>query len=304
MEPRAPRDSSFPAVEVRARAKLNWYLRVLGRRDDGYHDLETVMSTVSLFDTLTFQPLNDSQLRLTMTVLNGDSPASVAAIPLDDRNLVCRAARLLQDVAGCRLGAAIHLVKRIPSQAGMGGGSSNAAATLIGLNRLWNLQWPASELVALASRLGSDVPFFASGHRSAICRGRGEAIEPLTAKSRPAVVLIKPPEGLSTADVYRAWRPRQLTAPLDAFLSAWLAGDGARAASRLLNDLQPAAESIGTSTARLAEWFSHQSPWGHQLTGSGSAYFGVFPHFDRASVVARRLAARNWGRVWVLRANV
>jgi 4-diphosphocytidyl-2-C-methyl-D-erythritol kinase len=155
-----------PAFTLPSFAKINLYLRVLGRRGDGFHELFTVFQTVSLCDSLTFEEADG----LTLT-------CDDARIPTDDRNLVIKAAKRLRETAGIERGARMHLEKNIPSPGGLGGGSSNAAVTLIGLSRLWGIELPATDRQTIAAGLGSDVPFFLEGG-TAIGTGRGEIIEP------------------------------------------------------------------------------------------------------------------------------
>src|SRR5580765_8949946 len=166
-------------VTVFAPAKLNLILKVLGKRADGYHELETLMVSVDLYDTLTFR--DDPTGNLSLTCRDGgprlarSPPREMPGVGQD--NLAIRAARLLQETTRTSHGARIELMKRIPLAAGLAGGSSDAAATLSGLNRLWNLGLTAVELMQLASRLGSDIPFFLCSAWAAICRGRGEIVE-------------------------------------------------------------------------------------------------------------------------------
>ena len=177
---------------LRAPAKINLYLRVLGKRPDGYHELETVFERVDLADELAFEA--SRELALTC-----DDPS----LPCGEDNLVLRAARLLQQATGCGAGARIHLTKRIPIAAGLGGGSSDAAAAMVGLNQLWNLWLESSHLMELGASLGSDVPFFLAPTAFAVGRGRGEQCEPLPPEPPLVHVLVVPPERLSTREVYK-----------------------------------------------------------------------------------------------------
>ena len=201
-------------LRLRAPAKLNLYLRVLGKRPDGYHEIETLFERIDLADELTIEPHPD-QLLLTC-----DAPE----LSCGEDNLILKAARLLQQVGGTHQGARLHLIKRIPIAAGLGGGSSDAAATLLGLNRLWGLGLTPSRLRELGASLGSDVPFFLADAPWAIGRGRGEVCEPLDlprlqrsslgANGEPvepeplpgglslAHVLVVPNIRLSTKDIY------------------------------------------------------------------------------------------------------
>ena len=173
---------------VHTPAKLNLFLEVLNKRPDGFHELETVMVMLGVYDSLRLTSIphsaaNATEPAVTLCIfsVNSANPAFEQSRPLPQGadNLVVKAAELLRTHAGYEGGANIELWKRIPSEAGLAGGSSDAAATLAGLNRLWKLNLPNEELRRLAARLGSDVPFFLSPSRSALCRGRGEIIEPL-----------------------------------------------------------------------------------------------------------------------------
>jgi 4-diphosphocytidyl-2-C-methyl-D-erythritol kinase len=182
---------------IRSPAKINWTLRVLGRRPDGYHEIESLVSAVTLYDELAFTSRTDGRF-----VLTCDQPA----VPTDERNLICRAAGLISADAGPVGGLNCRLTKRIPVGGGLGGGSSNGASALRALNRLWGLNWPAGRLMDAAAKLGSDVPFFIRGG-TALIRGRGEQVEPATLPWQGWIVLLLPELAVSTAEVYRAWRP-------------------------------------------------------------------------------------------------
>jgi len=162
---------------LRASAKVNLALEVLGKRADGYHEIATVLQAVDLFDRIAVETADSLSLHT-------DDPD----LPTDEGNLVMRAARLLQKAAGIETGARIRLQKRIPVAAGLGGGSSDAAATLWGLSRLWKLRWPTARLQELAVELGMDVPFFLGAGR-AVARGRGEQLAPLPGGGGYALVL-------------------------------------------------------------------------------------------------------------------
>ncbi|MHC4445255.1 MAG: 4-(cytidine 5'-diphospho)-2-C-methyl-D-erythritol kinase [Planctomycetota bacterium] len=184
-------------LQVQSPAKINWNLRVLGKRDDGFHEIESLFSTVTLYDELTFSESPDSTIEL-----HCEHPQ----VPTEGDNLICKAARLLSEQSGCNLGVICHLTKRIPLGGGLGGGSSNAATTLLALNQLWPLGWPLNDLLGLAARLGSDVPFFLFG-KTGIISGRGEKVRPVELGWRGWVVLIMPELSVSTAAVYSQWRP-------------------------------------------------------------------------------------------------
>ena len=156
-------------LTVRSPAKINWHLRIIGRREDGFHELESLVSTVTLFDRLTFTDSCDPGVALI---------CDRADVPADERNLIVQAGTLLAESGSTDRGATCELAKQIPVGGGLGGGSSNAAATLIALNQLWNLNRPIEELKPLAAQLGSDVSLFLPGG-SAVIRGRGEHVTPI-----------------------------------------------------------------------------------------------------------------------------
>lgn len=273
---------------VRSPAKINWTLRVVRRREDGYHDIESLVCAVTLYDELTFSTRDDDRFILT---------CSNPSLPCDDHNLICKAATLLATEARPSsplrpLGASCHLTKNIPVGGGLGGGSSNAAATLLTLNRLWGLDLPLDQLASLAAHLGSDVPLFLYGP-AAVIRGRGELVQPVRLGWRIWIVLILPDFAIATASVYRAWRPApeppagRLAAPED-----WLAPDGPDLAVRLLerayNMLEPPAVGVCAPLRRLMEQLTSLAGRPVRLSGSGSTLFTAFDNRSEAESLARR----------------
>jgi len=297
-----------------APAKLNLFLELLHRRDDGFHELETLMVPVRLADTVSFLPLRPSrpgsvaEIRLDLKPGGPGSATGLAeSIPTGATNLVVRALELLRQRTGCEIGAEVELVKRIPSAAGLGGGSSNAAAALRLANRAWGINWPLDRLAAVAAEIGSDVPFFLEPH-SAICRGRGEKVERLPAIAPIHVVVVKPPVGLSTADVYQAHadsaREAEAARPWHAELAglvSTLRTGRASAGLWLRNRLQKAASSLTPWVDKLRMEFQRLDVLGHQLSGSGSAYFGVCRHAQHARRIAGILRTRHLGLVFATR---
>jgi len=188
-------------IYEKAPAKINLLLDVTRKREDGYHEVEMVMTMVDLADRLEMEELPRDQIVLT---------SQAGYIPLDEKNLAYQAARLVKERCGVARGVRIHLDKHIPVAAGLAGGSSDAAAVLRGLNRLWSLGLSAPELEAMGAELGSDVPFCVRGG-TAIARGRGERLESLVSPPPCWVVLAKPPVNVSTADVYGRLRADRLT---------------------------------------------------------------------------------------------
>ncbi len=246
--------------DVPAPAKLNLFLHVIGRRADGYHLLQSVFVLIDWADTLHFERRSDGRLQR-----HDLGPA----LPADDLTLT--AARLLQAESGTRHGCDISIEKRVPWAAGLGGGSSDAASTVLALNRLWGLDWPRSRLAALATRLGADVPFFIGG-RNAFVEGIGERLTPL-AVPRQWFAIVKPAAGLTTQAIFT--HPALVRDTPAVILSGFLAdaakpGFWQRGHGR--NDLQPPAEDRCPEVAQAAEWL--QSRFGNsRMTGSGSAVF-------------------------------
>ena len=254
-------------VEVLAPAKLNLFLEVLGRRPDGYHEIESMMVAVNLHDTLTFtdDPLGEISLR-----------CNDPALPVGGDNLVVKAAERLRASADSLRGARIVLHKAIPAQAGLGGGSSDAAATLVALDRLWDLQTPPERLDALAGEIGSDVAFFMHAP-AAVCRGRGEQVESVPLKEVYHFVLVCPPVGMSTPDVYRQVVPPARPRPIGTIMDALAYGGSTELGRSLFNRLQPIAESIKPELTRVRDALASLGSLldGSIMSGSGSAYFGL-----------------------------
>ncbi len=254
-------------VEVLAPAKLNLFLEVKGRRPDGYHEIESVMVAVSLWDTLAFEddPSGEISLRC-------DEPT----LPKGGDNLVVKAAGRLTAAADSRHGARFVLSKQIPAQAGLAGGSSDAAATLIALDRLWGLNTPPERLDALAAEIGSDVPFFLHAP-AAVCHGRGEIVESVVLNETCHFVLVCPPVGMSTADVYRHVVPPDRPRPVGPVLEALAHGGPVDLGRSLFNRLQPIAQSLRPELTRVRDALVSLGPLldGTSMSGSGSAYFGL-----------------------------
>jgi 4-diphosphocytidyl-2-C-methyl-D-erythritol kinase len=285
-------------LTVWAPAKLNLFLEVLGKRPDGFHELETLMTTVGLYDTLTFSEEPARAVRLSCRFTD---PADEGGLPPDpQQNLVVRAAQLLRQSAGINRGVHIELTKRIPLAAGLAGGSTDAAATLAGLNLFWNAGLSAADLQTLAAQLGSDIPFFLHSTSTAICRGRGERIEPLSLPNTFHFVIVRPASGLATALVFKNCRPAETPVRAAPLVAALRQGDSARCARLLHNRLQPPAESLNADVVRLRQEFEQLPVLGHLMSGSGTSYFGLCSSRRHASAVAARLRARRAGRVFVV----
>jgi 4-diphosphocytidyl-2-C-methyl-D-erythritol kinase len=238
--------------DVPAPAKLNLFLHIIGRRADGYHLLQSPFVLIDWCDTLHFERRDDGVLA---------RHDLGAALPPDD--LTLRAARALQAESGTPLGADISIDKQVPWGAGMGGGSSDAASTLLALNRLWRLDWPRERLLALGARLGADVPFFIGG-RNAFVEGIGETLTPIELPCQWFAV-VKPPASIETRAIFASPLLARNTDAviLSGFLSDTDFGH---------NDLQPAAEAHCAEVAQAARWLE-QRFGNSRMTGSGSAVF-------------------------------
>jgi 4-diphosphocytidyl-2-C-methyl-D-erythritol kinase len=287
---------------VEAPAKVNLFLEILAKRNDGFHELETLMVSVDLYDTLVF--MEGQSERVTLRCVDAGSQegtdfAGEKSFPGGRDNLVVQAARLLREYTGVKNGVRIDLVKRIPVAAGLAGGSSDAAATLMALSRLWNLRLSAVELEQLALQLGSDVGFFLSPSVAAICRGRGEKIEPLCLSDQLHFVIARPPTGLSTAVVFRNCSIPDTPRQVEPLAAALRQGNLGRAVSHLHNGLQLPAEKLNPDVQRLRSIFSQQPVLGHLMSGSGTSYFGLCANRRQAIQVAARLRLQHVGRVFV-----
>lgn len=277
-------------LTLQAPAKVNLTLLVSARRGDGYHDVSTVMQTVDLGDTLT---LTGEGRGLTLTCTD-------PAVPADDSNLVLRAARLFFAEAGLPVpDLHFRLQKRIPSQAGLGGGSSNAASALLALRTLYAPALSDEKLECMAARLGSDVPFFIRGG-TMHCTGRGERIAPLPPLTAGWFVIVKPPEGFSTPAMYRRLdelppepaRPDGMTAALES-------GDIRAVAAALYNSFERAVPPDSAVRA-IENALRVHGALAAMLSGSGSAVFGLFDREDTAHAAAGALR-EHWSLTFVAR---
>lgn len=275
------------ALVLKPTAKINLMLRVGQRQADGYHDVRTLMQSIALSDTLTFTP------RKGPFAIQSRAPG----VPVDRTNLVWRAGDALWRAAG-RGGEArdvhVRLEKSIPSAAGLGGGSSNAAAALIGLNTVWDLRRPRRELMRLAATLGADVPFFLQGG-TALCAGRGDEVYPADDVTRMGIVLIKPSFGVSTADAYR-WLDEDRAAP-DAPGSSrepreieigWSTGP-----LLMANDLEGPVARRHPGITEMIDACAREGAMAAAMSGSGSSVFGLFPE-NVAARAAKRLGRPDW----------
>jgi 4-diphosphocytidyl-2-C-methyl-D-erythritol kinase len=244
--------------DVPAPAKLNLFLHVVGRRADGYHLLQSVFALIDWCDTLHFELRSDGLLRR-----HDLGPA----LPEDD--LCLRAARRLQTESGCTLGADISILKHVPWGAGLGGGSSDAASTLLALNRLWALNWSRQRLLSLGASIGADLPFFIGGH-NAFVEGIGDILTPITLPDG-AYAVVKPAEGIATQAIFQ--HP-MLRRDSERVILTGLLVDAVGQVERRFgrNDLQPQAQDLCPEVAKVAGWLD-QHYGNSRMTGSGSAVF-------------------------------
>lgn len=248
--------------DIPAPAKLNLFLHIAGRRDDGYHSLQSAFALVDWCDTLHFDVRHDGQIS-----------REDLSWPLPADDLVVRAARALQGASQCPLGVHIGVHKSVPAQAGMGGGSSDAASTLLALNRLWRLQLPLATLQQIGLKLGADVPFFLGG-QNAWVEGIGEKITPL-ALPNARFLVVKPDAGLETKLIFSDPSLKRDTEP------AIIAGFATNAVGSVFNfgrnDLQPVAQRLCPGVTQAIEWLASKGLNG-RMTGSGSAVFAHLLH--------------------------
>ena len=299
--------SSADSITVHTPAKVNLFFEVLAKRDDGFHEIDTIMCPIDVYDTLLFHDDRSGRIQLTCERASGplcstsDScRATDSGLPTGQDNLVVRAIELLQREAGVAGGASVRLIKRIPIASGLGGGSSDAAAALVAGNAVWRLGLDWGTLARLASRLGSDVPFFLAGG-AAVCRGRGERIEPIAGLSGWHLVVARPSQGLSTAAVYRRCRPAERPRSHELLREAFDRGDVAGAGCRLFNRLQAPASALSPWIDEMAARFTRLDLPGHVMSGSGTSYFGLCRHAGHARRVARGLYASGIGSVFAAR---
>lgn len=263
--------------------KVNLYLRIVGKRADGYHELETVMAPLDFGDTLAFAPAEHG---ITMS-------CNHPALPTDDTNLVMRAAKAVAQHFGVSQGAHIALTKRAPLAAGVGGGSSNAAATLRGLNELWKLGATPAQLNEIAASLGSDVNFFLAG-AAALCRGRGEQVTPIRFRLRATVLLVNPGFGISTKWAYERWSQlagRLTDSPPDVTLlvRALEANDLEGVGASLYNSLEASSLRKFPVLELLKQAMREAGAAGALMSGSGASVFGLFAEATAAQEAAQAL---------------
>jgi 4-diphosphocytidyl-2-C-methyl-D-erythritol kinase len=282
-------------LEKLSPCKVNLVLNILGKRIDGFHELETLMHPVQLFDRLTFERCGS-----TVQLSCGE-----ASLPVDSRNLVYRAAAAFLHKAGISEGVRLHLEKNIPLAAGLGGGSGNAATTLLGMNELFGTPLPPADLHAIAAGLGSDVPFFLQ-ERPAVATGRGEqveSLEPFPVLRGGCWLLVHPGFGIATPWAYRELakfpaalqgQPGRATEVANRLYSGDLAG----ACSRLYNSLEAPALEKYPVLALYQEFFREHGALGTLMSGSGSTTFALMRDSATGTAVLEKFRGRFGHALW------
>ena len=263
-------------MQIQAFAKINWALNIIGTRPDGYHEMDMLMQSISLCDTIDIHP------------------ADMLSFDGDDYNLVPRAARALAAATNCRKGARIALQKRIPARAGLGGGSADAAATLIALNDMWGLGLSRDPLCEIGLKLGADVPFCVV-QRPMRARGLGDVLTPISVKNRYELVLLHPGNGLSTPDMFRAFdgevtHDESADIPTAATALEW--GDLSLLNRSARNMLTGCAINALPEIAAAMDVLDRAGSLFTRMSGSGSAVFGVFEGAQSADRAAQQIGGK------------
>ena len=274
------------SVSLSSFAKINLDLRVLGTRQDGFHDLKTVFQSLALFDNVTVTA------RRGPMAITCDEPD----IPVDRRNLAWKAAALLHHVTTGKTSPPrnilIELRKRVPAEAGLGGGSANAAMTLLALNGLWKLDLDLASLSRIGARIGADVPYFFVGG-TALGLGRGDDIYPLADMPPVHVVILRPGFGVATADAYR-WFDQEVRRPLKEPAARRVPPGWPPWSTTLRNDLEIAVVKHHPAIGRIRQSLLDAGATFAAMSGSGSAVFGLFERADAARRTAKDLARPGW----------
>ncbi len=268
-------------VKVKSRAKINLTLDALYRRADGYHELEMVMQSLKLYDSIAVKKTAQAGIVL---------QTNLSFLPTDERNLAHRAAKLMLETFSLAGGVQICLTKRIPVAAGLAGGSGNAAAVLAAMNQLYDLRLSLKELMELGLQLGSDVPYCLLG-TTALAKGRGEVLETLPDCPHFYVVLAKPDFGISTGAVFRALQAEKIGCHPDTagMLRAIAASDRAGICARLENVLEPVTFQMQPQVAKIKDFFLSQGAKGALMSGSGPTVFALYEEEEAAQQAAQQV---------------
>ena len=280
---------SLPSIELLSPAKVNLRLEVLRRRGDGYHEIRTILQRISLSDRLSISLKREKGISVIT-----DSPR----LPVDEGNLAYRAASSLLEEAEARVGVEVHIQKRIPISSGLGGGSSNAASTLMGLNRILKLNFSKGRLMEIGARIGADIPFFML-ERTAMATGIGEKLEPLEIRPSIWLVLVNPGWEVSTRWAYEGLNFKLTKRPIHIKLPPFFSDIG-QVAHILHNDLESVTISAYPEIDGMKAELLSQGAVGSLMTGSGPTVFGLFPHKNEAESAYRKLNAKYGERRWTV----
>jgi len=275
-------------------AKINWSLRILGKRPDNFHEVKTTLQTISLHDRLNFALSNDREIALS---------CNDPEIPTDERNLIVRAAGALQERYAITNGARVQLEKNIPAQAGLGGGSSNAAVALLGLAHLWRIDAGANDLIAIAESLGADVPFFLYGGPM-LATGKGTTLSSLSESGIHHLIVIAPSVSVSTQDAYTSLQAAALTSDTSEFILSssqnavhsggllpWMRADFA-------NDFESVIFDIHPEIRRAKDLLLGAGALAALMTGSGSSVFGVFADYESQQQALEKIECEAGWRIF------
>ena len=277
-------------ISLKAPAKVNLFLEILGKRDDGYHEIETIMQEIDLADSLQFEETQEG-----VTLECNDKN-----IPANQDNLVCKAANLILEECGIKKGVLINLEKNIPVGAGLGGGSSDAATTLKALNSLWKVGLNNEELMGFAAKLGSDIPFFING-KTALCRGRGELITPVEVRNRMDYIILFPRVHISTETIYKNLKIDLTKKRKDVsfFLAALKYSEVAGISKLLFNRLEEIIFATYPDLLQVKSTLESFDFCGLSISGSGSAFFGLCNDRHQAGVIKSKIELSGMGNVFV-----
>lgn len=280
-------------LTLKSPAKVNLYLNLLGKRTDGYHEVETIVQAIDLCDELTLEGAKDG------IKISSSDPR----VPTDEANLAYRAASLLIENLGVKKGVHIFIKKRIPIAAGLGGGSSNAAVTLVGLNRIWKLGLGKQRLIGLGRRLGMDIPFFVAGYPTAFCTGRGDEVSRLHSITN-WYCLVVPPIEVCTEKAYKKVRYGEphLTRPhndVRMLAQALEEGDRRRIKRLVYNGLSVAVMDVAPVVAEVLKVMKSLGAEGVLMSGSGPCVFGLTSNRKEAVNLAKEVSSRSVWRTFV-----
>ena len=277
-------------ISLKAHAKVNLFLEILGKRDDGYHEIETIMQEIDLADNLQFEEIQEG-IKLECNNKN---------IPINQDNLVCKAANLILKECGIKKGVLISLEKNIPVGAGLGGGSSDAAATLKALNSLWGVGLNDGELMEFAAKLGSDIPFFING-KTSLCSGRGEMISPVKVRDRMDYLILFPRVHISTETIYKNLKIDLTKKRKDVsfFLDALKYSEVVGISKLLFNRLEEVIFATYPDLLQVKSALESFDFCGLSISGSGSAFFGLCNDRHQAEVIKSKVESSGMGNVFV-----